>query len=369
MPKMQSWWAASQISKARIIKTMQKKVLIVGGGIVGCMTAMALVKTGYAVTIVERNQIASQTSGESSWAGAGILFPLLPWHYLDTVNALTKQGAGLYQQICADLLVETGIDAELLQSGMLILPPFDNGKSISWCEQNGLPYQKVDQSFEPRLAAFHEALWLPTIWQVRPPKLMLALRAWLEKHQVELREHTELKPLLENGPIQAWQTIQGESLEADIFIVTSGAWSFELLKKTTSSLNVKPMRGQILLYKPEKNLAHMVYKKGFYMVPRQDGYLLAGSTLEDVGFDARTSETVRDELSAKAEAIFSDLAGLPIIKHWSGLRPGTRENLPTIGPHPHIENLYLNTGHFRYGLTMAPASAQHLVNQINNNAL
>jgi glycine oxidase len=344
---------------------MQKKVLIVGGGIVGCMTAMLLHQQGYQVTIVERNQIASQTSGESSWAGAGILFPLLPWDYLDAVNQLTMQGAGLYQQICGKLLVETGIDAELTQSGMLIMPPYATEKAEAWCDQYQLPYQKVSHHFEPRLTAFAgEALWLPTVYQVRPPNLMLALRAWLEKNQVRLLERTELKPLANDDTLNRWETVTGEFLEADIFIVTSGAWSFELLKETASQLNIKPMRGQILLYKPEKNLDHMVYQDGFYMVPRLDGYLLAGSTLEDVGFDARTSETVREELRAKAEAILPDLKGLPIIKHWSGLRPGTPGNLPTIGAHPTIRNLYLNTGHFRYGLTMAPASAMQLLQSL-----
>jgi glycine oxidase len=351
---------------------MKQKVLIVGGGIVGCMTAMQLVKSGYDVTIVERNQIASQTSGESSWAGAGILFPLLPWMYLDEVNQLTMRGAKLYEETCVTLLKETGLDAELIQSGMLILPPFDEALAKNWCRQNQLPCQQVKSGFEPSLAS-HEgtALWLPTVSQVRPPKLMQALRAWLEKNNVTLLERTELKPLLEKNlvetqnPVQTqnlsvWQTQTGENLEADIFIVTSGAWSFELLKETASQLNIKPMRGQILLYKPEKNLEHMVYKDGFYMVPRRDGYLLAGSTLEDVGFDPRTTDAIRDELKAKAEAIMPSLRGLPIIKHWSGLRPGTPDNLPTIGAHPKIENLYLNTGHFRYGLTMAPASAELL---------
>ncbi len=102
----------------------------------------------------------------------------------------------------------------------------------------------------------------------------------------------------------------------------------------------------------------MVYREGFYMIPRKDGLLLAGSTLEDVGFDPRTTETARAELHAKAAAILPELADLPILKHWSGLRPGTPENLPTIAAHPQIENLYLNTGHFRYGLTMAPGSAK-----------
>jgi glycine oxidase len=69
---------------------------------------------------------------------------------------------------------------------------------------------------------------------------------------------------------------------------------------------------------------------------------------------------VRVELQAKAEAIMPSLKNAPIIKHWSGLRPGTPDNLPTIAQHPTIQNLYLNTGHFRYGLTMAPASAERV---------
>jgi glycine oxidase len=102
----------------------------------------------------------------------------------------------------------------------------------------------------------------------------------------------------------------------------------------------------------------MVYREGFYMIPRLDGYLLAGSTLEDVGFDSGVTDQVRIEIQAKAEAIMPSLKDQPVIKHWSGLRPGTPENLPTISAHPTIKNLYLNTGHFRYGLTMAPASAK-----------
>ncbi len=86
---------------------MSQHVLITGGGIVGCLTAMELTSRGCQVTIVERNQIASQTSGESSWAGAGIMFPLLPWMYSEHVNTLTSRGAAQYPQICERLLAET----------------------------------------------------------------------------------------------------------------------------------------------------------------------------------------------------------------------------------------------------------------------
>lgn len=352
---------------------MTKKVLIVGGGIVGCVTAMQMVKRGFDVTIVERNFIASQTSGESSWAGAGILFPLLPWAYGEEVNQLAMDGAALYQDICQELLFETHINAELLQSGMHILPPFDRQKATDWCTKQGLEFALVDSGLNPFLQTHADkALWLPTVSQVRPPYLMAALRAWLEKYKVRLLEKTQLKPLQENSltgaQLNTWQTEAGERLNADIFIVTSGAWSFDLLKDTASGLNIKPMRGQILLYQPQQNLTSMVYQDGFYMVPRADGYLLAGSTLEDVGFDATTTEEVRDSLQLKAEALMPSLKNQPIIKHWSGLRPGTLDNIPTIAPHPHIANLYLNTGHFRYGLTMAPVSALKIANLISQHS-
>lgn len=334
-------------------------MVIVGGGIVGCMTAMELVDRGCKVTIVERNQIASQSSGESSWAGAGIVFPLLPWLYSEHVNTLTHYGASVYRAICERLMQETGVDSHIAQSGFLLLPPFDTDAARNWCAAYQVPLENVKASaFGVQSLSGEDALWLPTVCQIRPPYLMRALRQWLEDHQVTLLEHTELSPLGDTGTLSAWQTLSGEVIEAHKFIVTSGAWSFELLKATSQKLNIKPMRGQILLYQPPKNLEQIVYRDGFYMVPRRDGYLLAGSTLEDVGFDASTTEAVRDEISAKATAIMPSLKGLPIIKHWAGLRPGTPENLPMISKHPHIENLYLNTGHFRYGLSMAPASAR-----------
>jgi glycine oxidase len=338
---------------------MKNSVVIVGGGIVGCMTAMELVGRGCKVTIVERNQIASQTSGESSWAGGGIVFPLLPWLYSDAVNVLTSYGAKFYPEICQRLLLETGINTDFEQSGFLLLPEFDTGAATTWCANNYVPAQHVKAvEFGVQSLSGEDALWLPTICQVRPPYFMLAMRKWLEQNNVTMLEHTELVPLKEMPKLTEWKTEGGKTITADQFVVTSGAWSFQLLKETSVTLNIKPMRGQILLYKPEKNLEQIVYREGFYMIPRRDGYLLAGSTLEDVGFEAAVTREVRDEISAKAEAIMPALKTQPILKHWSGLRPGTPENLPIISAHPTIENLFMNTGHFRYGLTMAPASAK-----------
>ncbi len=329
---------------------MAKKVVVVGGGIVGCLTALELIKRGCQVTLVERNVVASQTSGESSWAGAGILFPLLPWMYKDEVNRLAIAGATMYPQLCEHLLTKTGIDPELITCGMQILAPLQTNTAIDWCHKNAICVQTNAQG-----------LFLPSVAQVRPPQLLKALRLALIQSGVQLLERTELMPLKQISQLNIWQTTSGAYLEADQFVVTSGAWSFELLKNTAQNLNIKPMRGQILLYQQTgEKLAHIVYADGFYLVPRKDGLLLAGSTLEDVGFDKNTTEDVKLVLQTKAESILPGLKNSPLLKHWSGLRPGAPENLPTITTHPTIQNLYLNTGHFRYGLTMAPASAKQI---------
>ena len=240
-----------------------------------------------------------------------------------------------------------------------MLPPYEQTAAIGWCEAHQQAYALLNK-VDPQLANNHAqpSLWMPEVFQLRPPFLMQALRHWLVQNNVTLLERTELKPLAEIKTLNTWQTLDGLAIKADKFVVTSGAWSFQLLASVADKLNIKPMRGQILLYQPAQNLKQIVYKEDFYMIPRADGLLLAGSTLEDVGFDTRVTESVKAELAKKAEAIMPALKGLPIIKHWSGLRPGTPENLPTISAHPYIENLFLNTGHFRYGLTMAPASAR-----------
>ncbi|MDF0377956.1 FAD-dependent oxidoreductase [Methylophilus sp. YYY-1] len=326
-------------------------VVVVGGGIVGCLTAMQLKKQGHTVTLVERNIVAAQTSGESSWAGAGIAFPLLPWFYQEIVNELALAGARAYPAVSAELFAETGIDPECTRSGMLIQPPFDQQAALDWCQRYGLQAELQGDN-----------LLIPEVVQIRNPRLLQSLKAWLIKHGVTLREQTQLMPLQEGASaIHTWQTTTGETLSADHFVVTSGAWSFELLKQTALSLEIKPMRGQMLLYQMSPGLLpHIIYREGFYMLQRRDGHLLAGSSLEDVGFDTGVTESMRLEMLQKAEAILPALRGQSVIKHWSGLRPGTPHNIPTIGRHPNIENLYLNTGHFRYGVTMAPECARRI---------
>lgn len=334
---------------------MSTSILIAGGGVVGCMSAFVLRQRGFDVTIVDRGQLG----GESTWAGGGILFPLLPWKYKTEVNRLAMAGARLYPAVSEQLHAETGINPEYQQSGMLVLPEYDLDKALSWCKENQLLAQLQATDYSEKLA-----LWLPQVGQIRPPRLIKALRKWLEMHDVNIYENTELLPLQSNGSIDGWQSSDGRVFHADTFVLSSGAWSSVLLG-TQNEIEIKPIRGQMLLYSQQDvTLNHLIYQEGFYLIPRRDGLILAGSTLEDTGFDKSTTESALEELSIKAGSILPALQDAPVIKQWSGLRPGSPDNIPSIKQHSAISNLFINTGHFRYGATMAPASANMLADLV-----
>jgi glycine oxidase len=319
---------------------------------VGCFSALALAERGWRVTLIDQGRLGN----ESSWAGGGILFPLLPWKYTEPVNRLALAGAASYATLADQLRETTGIDPQYQRHGMQVLPALDLETALAWCGTNGVAAE-----------ADTNGLWLPEVAQARNPRLMQALRAMLEIRGVSIIEHTQLAPLADDAVrITQWHDTEGRVWAADAYVLTAGAWSRQLLGTHALSLTIKPMRGQMLLYQlPPETLPHMLYHQDFYLIPRKDGHILAGSTVEDVGFDKATTPEAACELAAKAAYLLPQLADAPVLKHWSGLRPGSSDNIPVIDRHPDFDNLYLNTGHFRYGVTMAPAGAEILAHVVS----
>ena len=180
---------------------------------------------------------------------------------------------------------------------------------------------------------------------------------------VEIREHCGVEGFLhEDGRVVGVQTAQGE-LRADAVVVAAGAWSGELLKTLGLELPVEPVKGQMILFKCAKDfLPAMVMADGRYAIPRRDGHILVGSTLEYEGFDKTPTSEALGSLRASAIELLPALAEAEVVKHWAGLRPGSPDGIPFIGPVPEHEGLWLNCGHFRNGLVLAPASCQLLTN-------
>ena len=359
---------------------MSSDVIVIGGGIAGLAAAWELLHSGATVTVLERNLCGQ----EASWAGAGILSPLLPWDYPEAVIQLTQFSAHLFPRFVEALQAETGVDPEYQVSGMLVLPdsssqvyvePETFAKSSRmllakrWCAHHAIPVQEAQSSqITPSLRRDTAALWLSEVCQVRNPRLLQALIKAVKALGGKVAEHAEVAGWkIERGYVQSINTVAGERHSAGQYVVAAGAWSKRLLAEHAAALEVWPVRGQILLFKVRPGLLEPIVlneQDNFYLIPRRDGHILAGSTLEEAGFDKTTTPEARETLLARAQVLVPVLAEETIIAHWAGLRPASPHNIPVISAHPAISNLYLNSGHYRYGVTMAPGSAQLIANMI-----
>jgi glycine oxidase len=334
-------------------------ILVVGGGIIGMLTARELAMAGARVTLVERQECGR----ESSWAGGGIVSPLYPWRYSEAVTALASWGQRHYAGLAETLTQESGIDPEWIRSGLLMLDVQEGGEARAWAAAHGHEMKQLAgaelRDLEPALAVGESGLWMPEIGQVRNPRLAQAARAALAVHGIEVMEHTEVSGLVfRDGQIRGVETDRG-GIQASRVIIAGGAWSARLLQALAVGIKVEPVKGQMILYRTEPGaIRHIVLNQGKYLIPRRDGHVLAGSTLEYVGFDKRSTREALQELQQVAETMFPLLAGCPVVKQWAGLRPGSPSGIPYIGEHPQVAGLYVNAGHFRNGVVLGPASAR-----------
>jgi glycine oxidase len=327
---------------------MKASAIILGTGVSGLSVAMAWLKRGYGVTLLERGEVGA----ESSWAGGGILSPLLPWDYSEAVSALALRSMAAYADWVEMIEAQSGQVAEYWPCGMRVLDATRPEDALTWCTTHGLAAEPGNTN----------DLWLPNIAQVRNPRLVAALREAVLRMGGVIHTHCSTEETTtQAGRVLSMRTNRG-TFSADQFVLATGAWSGIGLPGLAGAPNVRPIRGQMLLFKLKPGMLDTIlYRKGLYLIPRRDGHVLVGSTVEDAGFDKLTDIATLQRLHAEAAELLPVLGSVQPIRHWAGLRPGSPDNIPIIGCHPDFDNMFVNTGHYRYGVTMAPASAELLV--------
>ncbi|MGR8929705.1 MAG: glycine oxidase ThiO [Gammaproteobacteria bacterium] len=338
---------------------LDSDIFIIGGGISGLLTARELCLAGHDITIIDK----SDCGREASWAGGGILLPIYPWRQAGAISDLVASSLKRYPILSKELSETTGIDPEWRPCGMLICKNPDHGLAENWCRSYDIqfepaPTEKLDQLNTET----DHPLWLPGIAQARNPRLLKSLKAYLIQKGVKIVEHSQITGIKIEQRCIARIDTNGSSFMPRHVVLCTGAWTAEWLKhwlpSTELRLPIEPVRGQMLVFDADPDtLDCMVLDGDHYLIPRRDGKILAGSTVEHAGFEKATTEQAKDSLYRFATDLLPTLKKYAVCEHWAGLRPGSPDGVPYIGRHPELDNLTINAGHFRNGLVMGPASA------------
>lgn len=331
--------------------------IIIGGGIIGLSLAIALRKQGLRVLVIERGE----PGREASYAAAGMLVPAGP-EIPPALAPFAAQSADLYPEFVHQLEDESGLKIDFREYGTIrILPDGAASRDVKCLSENELrslePELELTASspcFSPEPAAAHAQFVSER--SVDPRSLMKALIKAAKHRGIDISSGTEATALLvEHGCAAGVQT--DKTLYSSRIVVNcAGAWAGQL---GPDYFPVRPVKGQMLAVVGGPKLAHVVRADDIYLVPRSDGRIVIGSTLEEAGFNKQTDANTIEKLFHAAVRLVPKLAESRQHEAWAGLRPGTPDNLPILGESG-TPGYFLATGHYRDGILLAPATAQAL---------
>jgi glycine oxidase len=340
-------------------------VAVVGGGVIGCAVAYYAARAGARVVVLERDSLGA----EASSAAAGMLAPLAedaqPGPFLDLALASLAR----YGPLAADLRATTGLDVELQTAGLLRLALDDAEAAryqanLGWQSALGLPVRWLDaaatRALEPLVPpSVRGAVQSTAEHQVNPPRLVEALARAAMARGAELRQGALVQGLAREGPRVVGVRLADETVPAGHVVLATGAWSAAGGEWLGVPLPVAPVKGQMVAVRPLGVLPrYTLYGHRGYLVPKADGTVHVGATVEQAAFDRRVTAAGVSSLLALLPALAPALADGTFLRAWAGLRPGTPDHLPFLGAVLGLEGVTLATGHFRNGILLAPITGE-----------
>jgi glycine oxidase len=331
------------------------KVIVVGGGVIGCSIALHLQKARAQVVLLERGGIG----GEASGAAAGMLIAPIEDAGNRAFDELRRASLSLYPTLIREVQRLSKVDVEFKRQGMIRTARSEDfarrlkalarrREGVEWVEPDIL--RKLEPNLDPDLlgAAYSEG-----DADLNPGMLTKALAGAAKKLGATVRTNAMLTGFLGRGSgVDGVRTNAGDVL-ADAIVLAAGPWTELLSQRLGTRLPTPPMRGQMLAYR-SSSLRHAIWGEDGYLVPKPRGMIFAGATVEDVGFRKTTTDRALSGLRRMASTLVPALAGAEVVSSWAGLRPGSPDGLPVIGRFPGKDNVYLATGHFRNGILLAP---------------
>ena len=352
--------------------TDRQQIAIVGGGVIGLSLAWELGRRGFAVVVFDINRLGRK----ASWAGAGILAPANHRTMTHPLDRLMGLGSELHAIWASHLLEQTGIDNGFRNCGGVYIARTTgeraalNGLKLHW-QQHGIPFEDIDRLSDlveletDEWDSSTRAVRVPSESQICNPAHLDALQSACRHQGVKLIDECQSCRLLHAGAGQVSLVVDGQAIDCDLVCLCAGAWSSELLGQLGVQLPVIPVRGQMLLYKlPQQMFIPIINEGSRYIVPRTDGHVLVGSTLEEVGFDESTTDGELAELRRFAASVVPALDDRVLVRSWAGLRPASHDGFPFIGRVPGCDNAFVATGHFKCGLQMSTATAVIVADEI-----
>ncbi|HEY1265422.1 MAG TPA: FAD-dependent oxidoreductase [Terriglobales bacterium] len=313
--------------------------IIAGGGIIGLSLAIALRKRGLQVLVVERGE----PGREASHAAAGMLAEC-PIETPAALRALARASAAMYPEFVHELEDESGVKVDLRDSGTILFTEAAAGLPGALASLQGL---------EPNLAAPAGHAYYLEERSVDPRTLVAAAIQAARHRKVDISSGSPvLAVLAENGRVTGVQTDR-TSYQAPVVVNCAGAWACQV---SPYLIPTRPVKGQILSVIGGPTIRHVVRAPEVYLVPRSDGRIVIGATAEDAGYDKRTNPETIQKLYRAAARLAPGLAKAKIHEAWAGLRPGTPDGLPVLGPAA-VSGYFAATGHFRDGILLAPVTA------------
>jgi glycine oxidase len=339
-------------------------VVLVGGGVMGCASALALAGEGLRVLVLER----SVPGAEASSAAAGILGAQTEVREPGPFFELAAKSRAMFPAWSARLRDATGIDVGYRKCGVLRLAFDDESKrsiheDVAWQKGAGLPFEELDAAgiarLEPQVSAMATyGIHFAEDGRIDPPLLLKALHIAAAGAGARFQTGTYVRSVdVVEGSVRGVILEDGTRIASPRVVIAAGSWSTLVDGIPLDPTAVRPARGQIVELETRKPvLRRVVIGPSCYLVPRDDGRILVGSTLEFVGYRREvTALAVRNLLSAAIE-VSPDLADAALTRTWSNFRPYASRGTPLIGP-TEVTGLILATGHHRNGILLAPITA------------